>query len=62
MYYKNIFFSLENFDKEHTVSLSNYLHVMDEVFKDMQGSQPELYLQSLDFQEQHITKVSIQLG
>jgi hypothetical protein len=54
--------TLENFDKEHTVSLSNYLHVMDEVFKDMQGSQPELYLQSLDFQEQHITKVSIQLG
>lgn len=54
--------TLENFDKERTVSLSNYLYVMDEVFKDMQMSDPDLYLKTLDFQEQHITKASLKLG
>ncbi|MBV7268379.1 hypothetical protein [Winogradskyella luteola] len=54
--------TLENFDKERTVSLSNYLYVMDEVFKDMQMVDTDLYLKTLDFQEQHITKASLKLG
>jgi predicted transcriptional regulator len=52
--------TLENFDKENVVSLSSYLYVMDEVFKDLQNTHPELYMKSLDFQEQHVNKISIQ--
>ncbi|MGB1307523.1 MAG: terminase gpP N-terminus-related DNA-binding protein [Oceanihabitans sp.] len=54
--------TLENFDKENRVSLSNYLHVMDEIFKDMQAFNQPLYMKTLDFQEQHINKVSIKIG
>ena len=54
--------TLENFDKENTVSLSNYLYVMDEVFKDLQVYDQEVYMTTLDFQEQHITKASLKLG
>lgn len=54
--------TLENFDKENKVSLSNYLYVMDEIFKDLQSYNQKLYMKTLDFQEQHINKVSIQIG
>lgn len=52
--------TLENFDKENVVSLSSYLYVMDEVFKDMQSYNPELYMNTIDFQEQHVNKISLQ--
>jgi predicted transcriptional regulator len=52
--------TLENFDKENVVSLSSYLYVMDEIFKDLQNTNPELYMKSLDFQEEHVNKISIQ--
>ncbi|GLB51713.1 hypothetical protein NBRC110019_07520 [Neptunitalea chrysea] len=54
--------TLDNFNKENKVSLATYLHVMDELFKDMQAHNQDLYLKTLDFQEQHISKVSVQLG
>ncbi|MFY0714119.1 hypothetical protein J1D01_10610 [Seonamhaeicola sp. NFXS20] len=54
--------TLENFDKENKVSLSNYLHVMDEIFKDLQAYDQSIYMSTLDFQEQHINKVSVQIG
>jgi predicted transcriptional regulator len=51
--------TLETFDKENVVSLSSYLYVMDELFKDMQSTAPELYMKTLDFQEEHVNKISI---
>ncbi len=54
--------TLENFNKENRVSLAVYLHVMDEIFKDLQAHNQTIYLKTLDFQEQHLSKVSIQLG
>lgn len=54
--------TLENFDKENKVTLSSYIHVMEEVFKDMQGYDQSLFLKTLEFQEQHINKVSITIG
>ncbi|CDF80578.1 conserved hypothetical protein, putative phage protein [Formosa agariphila KMM 3901] len=54
--------TLENFDKENKVSLSSYLYVMDEIFKDLQSYDRSIYMTTLDFQEQHINKVSIQIG
>ncbi|WP_435135731.1 terminase gpP N-terminus-related DNA-binding protein [Formosa sp. A9] len=54
--------TLENFDKENRVSLSSYLYVMEEIFKDLQTQDPKLYLQTIDFQEQHINNVSVKIG
>ncbi|AOR29550.1 hypothetical protein FORMB_25330 [Formosa sp. Hel1_33_131] len=54
--------TLENFDKENKVSLSNYIHVMEEVFKDLLAFDSKLYKDTLDFQDQHINKVSITIG
>lgn len=54
--------TLENFDKENKISLSNYIHVMEELFKDLQNFDQPLYLKTLEFQEQHINKVSITIG
>lgn len=54
--------TLENLDKNNKVSLSTYIQVMEDIFKDLQNYDPKLYSQSLDFQEQHINKVSISKG
>ncbi len=49
---------LENLDKENEVSFSVYLHVMDRVFKALKKDNEKLYLQTIDFQEDHINEVS----
>lgn len=54
--------TLENFDKENKISLSNYIHVMEQIFKDLQAFDQPLYLRTIEFQEQHINKVSITIG
>lgn len=54
--------TLENFNKQNRVTLATYLYVMDEVFKDLQATNEDLYLKTLDFQEAHISKVSISIG
>lgn len=54
--------TLENFDKENKVTLSNYIHVMEAIFKDLQAVNQPLFLKTLEFQEQHINKVSISIG
>jgi len=54
--------ALAQADKESQISLRVYLHVMDEIFNDMQANYPDLYIKTLDFQETHINKKSIELG
>lgn len=54
--------TLENFDKENKVSLSTYIQVMEDVFKDLMEFNAKLYKDTLEFQDQHINKVSINIG
>ena len=46
--------ALGTMDKESRVSLSSYLWVMEEIFQAMRGFNLDLYMKSLDFQEDHI--------
>ena len=54
--------TLENMDKENRVSLSVYLDVMDDIFKAMQQVSPKIFMQTLDFQEAHLSNISLKLG
>lgn len=54
--------ALEKMDSEQKKTLSVYLEVMDEVFRSLQMFDANLYLQTLNFQEQHIVDVSHKLG
>lgn len=40
------------------ITLAVYLEVMDSIFRDMQATAPELFRQSIDFQEAHIAKAT----
>lgn len=40
------------------VTLAVYLEVMDSIFRDMQATAPELFRQSIDFQEAHVAKAT----
>ncbi|UGU15207.1 DUF1804 family protein [Sinomicrobium kalidii] len=53
--------ALENIDKENRVSLSAYLEVMEDIFKHLNQYDPKLYVDTLDFQEQHINTISERL-
>ncbi len=54
--------TLENFDKENRVTLSIYLEVMDSIFKSLQATNDKLFIQTLDFQEQHLNEIALKLG
>lgn len=54
--------ALETLDKKGRVNLEVYLYVMDEVFKSLQIFNKDLFLQTIDFQQQHIEHVSNHLG
>lgn len=54
--------TLENIEKENRVSLATYLNVMDEIFTAMRNHDPKLFMSTVEFQEQHIHKISISLG
>lgn len=54
--------ALENIEKENRVSLATYLHVMDEIFSAMRLYDARLFMSTVEFQEQHIHKISISLG
>lgn len=54
--------ALITIDKENRISLTVYLDVMDQVFKAVQVFDMKLYMKLLDFQEQHLTEVSLKIG
>lgn len=53
--------ALENLSKENKVSLSVYLEVMEDIFKNLQFYDAELHLRTLDFQEEHLNTISLKL-
>lgn len=52
---------IENLHKEGKITLSVYIEVMERIFEAMRTSNEPLYMQTLDFQENHLEEVSAKL-
>lgn len=52
---------IENLHKEGKITLSIYIEVMERIFEAMRTSNEPLYMQTLDFQENHLEDVSAKL-
>lgn len=50
--------TLENLDRENKVTLATYIEVLESIFMDLQNFNPKLFLKTLDFQENHLTKIA----
>lgn len=50
--------TLENLDKENKISLGVHLNVMEEIFQHLQSHDPQLYLQTVEFQEIYIRQLA----
>ena len=48
--------------KENKVSLATYIQVMEQIFEAVRNHSPKLYMDLLDFQEEHLTDISLKLG
>lgn len=53
--------TLENLNKESRISLSIYLEVMEDIFKNLQAFDPGIHQTTLDFQEEHLNTISMKL-
>lgn len=54
--------ALERMDSENKISLGIYLEVMTDLFKNLEHYDKDVYLKTLDFQESHLSTISIKLG
>jgi transposase len=54
--------ALERMDSDNKISLGVYLEVMTDVFKNLEHYDKTIYLKTLDFQESHLSTISIKLG
>lgn len=54
--------ALERMDIDNKISLGTYLEVMTDIFKNLEHYDKNIYLQTLDFQEVHLSTISIKLG
>ena len=54
--------TLENIEKESRVSLTTYINVMDQIFTAMRQYNPKLFMDTIEFQDQHLHKVCQTLG
>lgn len=54
--------TLENVDKENRKSLTIYIEIMEEIFFDLQRFNNGIYMQTLDFQAQHLNMASAKYG
>lgn len=54
--------ALERMDSDNKISLSTYLEVMNDIFKNLEHFDKDVYLKTLDFQESHLSTISIKLG
>jgi hypothetical protein len=53
---------LEAISKDNKISLVTYLQVMDDLFEGVRNYSPKLYIGMLEFQEKHLTDISLKLG
>ncbi|WP_300978921.1 DUF1804 family protein [Flavobacterium sp.] len=54
--------ALEKLEKENKIALGTYLEVMNDIFKNLENYDKDIYLKTLDFQESHLSTISIKLG
>lgn len=54
--------ALLTLEKENKITLSTYIDVMDDIFTAVKNYDPKIYLKLLDFQEQHLSDISIKLS
>jgi len=54
--------TLMTIDKETEVTLSTYISVLEQIFNDMRLYDPKMFMGTIEFQEQHLHKVTAQLG
>lgn len=54
--------SLTVMDKDNRITLNVYMDVMEDVFKCMHASNPDLHFKTLDFQESHVRYITQKLG
>ena len=52
---------IENLNKEGKITLSNYMEVMERIFEALRLYNEPLYMQTLDFQENHLEDVAAKL-
>jgi predicted transcriptional regulator len=50
--------TLENLDDKNRMSLSTYLEVLDDIFNAMHRKHPKIYIELLEFQEEHLSHIS----
>lgn len=48
--------------KENKVSLATYIQVMEQIFEAVRKYSPKLYMEMVEFQEEHLTEISLNLG
>ena len=53
---------LESISKENKVSLTTYLDVMDKIFEGIRQYSPKLYMDLVEFQEEHLSEISLKIG
>jgi len=51
--------ALEQLDQDKKIPLTVYIDVMDRIFGDLQKSNPRLFMDLIEFQEEHINKISL---
>lgn len=54
--------ALERIDSDNKIGLGTYLEVMNDIFKNLEHHDKDVYLKTLDFQESHLSTISIKLG
>ena len=54
--------TLKTIDKDSQITLSVYLLIMTRVFKALQQFDSKLHLKTIDFQEQHVNQISLEIG
>jgi len=54
--------ALMTIEDENKITLSVYLTVMDMIFDRMRIMNPKLYFETIDFQEQHLHQITVELG
>lgn len=53
--------ALDAANKETDIPLATYIRVMEQLFADMQKKHPKIYMQLVDFQEDHINELASRL-
>lgn len=54
--------ALDKFETENKIIFSVYLEIMEDIFKNLEHYDKTIYLKTLDFQESHLSTISIKLG